>query len=61
MKFSVKALSRDNNEVIVGFKDQIDHLRSENKNLSKRLEKNLKDGQKKLEEERNTHMETKQS
>lgn len=50
----------ETNEIIQGFKTQVTHLKSENKNLNKRLENILRNDQKKLEEERNSHMATKE-
>lgn len=60
IKFSNETLNRDNNELIVGFRNQVEHLKKENKNLGMRLEKNIKMHQEKLEEERNYGMEIKE-
>lgn len=56
LKFSAETLNRDNNELIVGFKNQVDHLKRENKNLGMRLEKNISSHQRKMEDERNANM-----
>ena len=58
-KFSTSTLTRENNELIVSFKNQIDHLKSENTRLSERLEKGLKDYESKLELERSSHLSSK--
>jgi len=48
-KFSADANTRDTNELIIGLKNKVESLKKENGNLSSRLEKNLKENQKKME------------
>lgn len=59
-KFSSAALTRDTNELIVGLKNQVESLKKENQNLNIRLEKNLKDNKKKMDEERKKRLEIKE-
>ena len=59
-KFSAEANSRDNNELIVSLKNKVEHLRRENGNLNNRLEKNLRENHKKLDEERKKTLEFKE-
>lgn len=59
LKFSSEAATRESNELLVGMKAQINHLKSENESLNKRLEKNIQESQKKLEFERIEHRKTK--
>jgi len=59
-KFSADANTRDTNELIIGLKNKVESLKKENGNLSSRLEKNLKENQKKMEEERKKTLEIKE-
>jgi hypothetical protein len=59
VKFSTNTVSRENNELIVSFKNQIDRLKQENSKISDRLAKILKEHQAKLENERTCHMNSK--
>ena len=59
MKFSVKTSEMELAETSESLKGQIERLKSENSNLIQKLEINLRENQKKLEEERAEHMKTK--
>lgn len=60
VKFSNSTVFRENNEMIVSFKNQIDHLKVENEKLNERLQKSLKEHNAKLEIERCSHMKSKE-
>jgi predicted nucleic acid-binding Zn-ribbon protein len=60
MKYTHESHISETNDIIQGFKIQVSHLKSENRNLNTRLEKTLRDDLKKLESERSGHMATKE-
>lgn len=60
LKFSSEAATRESNELLVGLKAQINHLKGENESLAKRLQKSITENQRKLDFERVEHRKTKE-